>query len=66
MATPATQTGRKFIDCSEHPSDANCTLRISGREDEVLDAAMAHAAAVHGHPDTLESREQLRGMLKDE
>jgi len=66
MATPATQTGRKFIDCREHPSDANCTLKLSGTEDEVLDAAMAHATAVHGHPNTPESREQLRGMLKDE
>jgi len=66
MATAATQTGRKYIDCSEHPSDSNCTLKISGTEDEVLDAAMAHATTVHGHPDTSESREQLRGMLKDE
>ena len=66
MATATAQAGRKFIDCSEHPSDANCTLKISGTENEVLDAAMAHAVAVHSHPDTPESREELRGMLKDE
>ena len=60
------ETGRKYIDCSEHPSDSNCTLRISGKEDEVLSAAAQHAAAVHGHEDTPESREELRQMLKDE
>ena len=60
------ETGRKYIDCSEYPSDSNCTLRISGKEDEVLSAAAQHAAAVHGHEDTPESREELRQMLKDE
>ncbi|PYT00839.1 MAG: DUF1059 domain-containing protein [Acidobacteria bacterium] len=58
--------GRKFIDCSEYPSDNNCSVKISGTEDEVLDVAAAHAAATHGHEDTPEFREQLRGMLKDE
>ena len=66
MATPATGQARKFIDCSEYPSDANCTLKISGTENEVLDAATLHAASVHGHEDTPEFRQQLRGMLKDE
>jgi predicted small metal-binding protein len=65
-ATSATQTGRKYIDCSEYPSDSNCTLRISGKEDEVLSAAAQHAADVHGHENTPELREELRGMLKDE
>jgi hypothetical protein len=66
MATTATATGRKFIDCSEHPSDTNCTLRISGTEDEVLNTAAHHAATVHGHEDTPEFREELRGLLEDE
>ena len=66
MATAAPQTGRKFIDCSEYPSEKNCTLRISGTEDEVLEAATAHAVASHGHEDTPEFREQLAGMLKEE
>ena len=64
--TTAASTGRKFIDCSEFPSDSNCTLKISGKEDEVLPVAAQHAASVHGHDDTPELREQLRGMLKDE
>jgi predicted small metal-binding protein len=66
MATPAAGQARKFIDCSEYPSDNNCTLRISGTEEEVLSAATAHAASTHGHEDTPEFREQLRGMLKDD
>jgi hypothetical protein len=66
MATATAQSGRKFIDCSEFPSEKNCTLRISGTEDEVLEAAGAHAAAIHGHENTPQLREELRGMLKDE
>jgi hypothetical protein len=66
MPTATASTGRKFIDCSEYPSDNNCTLRISGKEDEVLKAATDHAVASHGHEDTPEFREELRGMLKDE
>ena len=65
-ATTATHPGRKYIDCSEFPSDSNCTLRISGTEDEVLPVAAQHAAAIHGHEDTPEMREKLRTFLKDE
>jgi predicted small metal-binding protein len=66
MATAAAQGGRKFIDCSDYPSEKNCTLKISGTEDEVLEAAAAHAVASHGHEDTPEFRQELRGMLKAE
>jgi hypothetical protein len=31
---------RKSIDCRDHPSEKNCSLRISGTEQGVLDAAM--------------------------
>ena len=64
-ATPGQQR-RKSVDCREFPSEKGCTLKLSGTEDEVLDAAVQHAAAVHGHEDTPEFREQLRSMLKDE
>jgi predicted small metal-binding protein len=40
-------------------------LAISGAEEEVLDAAVMHAASVHGHENTPELRESLRGLLKD-
>ena len=66
MATATAQAGRKFIDCSEFPSEKDCTLRISGTEDEVLEAATAHAVSTHGHEDTPEFRDQPRGKLKDE
>ena len=56
---------RKMIDCRAVPSDIGCTLTIAGREDGVLDAATAHAAAKHGHQDTPELREMLRGALQD-
>ena len=57
---------RKVVDCGEMPSESNCTLTIAGEEDEVLRAAGEHAASVHGHQNTPELREQIRGMLKDE
>ena len=55
---------RKMIDCRQAPSEIDCTLVIAGREDEVLDAAVAHAVAKHGHEDTPELREIIRGGLQ--
>jgi hypothetical protein len=57
---------RKFIDCSKYPSAQNCTLAIYGKEDEVLDMAIHHAVTKHGHADTPELRQQLRGMIQSE
>lgn len=57
---------RKVADCRLFPSESNCTLTITGEEDEVLRAAAEHAASVHGHTDGPELREQIRGMLTDE
>ena len=57
---------RKYIDCRDFPSDKNCTLAISGSEEEVLDLAVLHASTVHGHQNTPELREQIRSMLKNE
>jgi predicted small metal-binding protein len=56
---------RKMIDCRAVPNDVGCTLTIAGREDEVLDAAVAHAVAVHGHEDSGQLREQLRSALAE-
>jgi predicted small metal-binding protein len=56
---------RKFIDCREYPSEMNCTVAISAdSEDELLEAAVQHAVAVHGHDDTPELRETLKQMFK--
>ena len=57
---------RKTIDCRAIPNDVGCTLAISGQPDELVAAAVQHAVAVHGHADTPELREQLRGLLGDE
>jgi len=55
---------RKSIDCRDYPSDKNCSLKISGTEQEVLDAAVQHAVSAHGHEETPELREQIKSMLK--
>lgn len=57
---------RKFIDCREFPSDKKCSVTIAAdSEEELLDAAVQHAAAVHGHADTPELRQQLRGVIRE-
>ena len=55
---------RVVADCRDIPNEVGCTLAISGEEDEVVDAATAHAAAVHGHEDGPELREMVRSSLK--
>jgi len=55
---------RKSIDCREYPSERECSLRIEGTEEEVLDAAVSHAITKHGHTENPELREQIRTLLK--
>ena len=58
--------GRKFIDCREFPSESKCSVAISAdSEKELLEVAIQHATAVHGHKDTPETRSQLRKLIKD-
>jgi predicted small metal-binding protein len=57
---------RKLIDCRDYPSEKNCSLKISGTEEEVLEAAVLHAVSAHGHENTPELREQIKSMLKDD
>ena len=53
---------RKYIDCREYPSEAQCTVAISAdSEDELIEVAAQHAVQTHGHQDT----PQLRGTLRD-
>ncbi len=56
---------RKAADCRLYPSEKNCTLRIEGTEEEVLEAATQHAVTAHGHTNSPELREQIRGLLRD-
>jgi predicted small metal-binding protein len=57
---------RKFVDCRQFPSDTKCTVTISAdTEQELLDVAVQHAVAVHGHQDTPEFRKQLKTAIHD-
>jgi predicted small metal-binding protein len=58
---------RLFIDCREYPSEMNCTVAISAdSKKELIDAAVQHAVAVHGHQDTPQFREQIEKLIKTE
>ncbi|MEV6013456.1 DUF1059 domain-containing protein [Streptomyces sp. NPDC051976] len=57
---------RKVADCRDYPSEMNCSLTISGEEEEVVRAAAEHAVSVHSHEDSAELRDQIRSGLKDE
>jgi plasmid stability protein len=57
---------RVMADCRRFESDNQCQLTIIGPEDDVVDAAVQHAVASHGHTETPEMREQLRAMLEPE
>src|SRR5947207_13763464 len=57
---------RKSIDCRDYPSEKNCSLKISGTEEEVLDAAVQHAVSAHGHENSAELCKEIRLLLKDE
>ena len=65
-ATPTQRTGRKSVDCRLMPSESNCTLKISGKPDEVLRAAKQHAISVHGHQDSPELEESIKAAMRDE
>lgn len=57
---------RKYIDCRAYPSEMKCTVALSAdNEQELLEAAVQHAVAVHRHQDTPELRQQLKSMFKD-
>ena len=58
--------GRKYVDCREFPSEMNCTVALSAdSESELLDVAVQHAVAQHGHKDSQELRNMLRSAMKD-
>ena len=58
--------GRKYIDCREFPSDIQCTVALcADSENELLEAAVAHAIQAHKHSDSPELRAQLKSMFHD-
>ena len=57
---------RKYIDCRLFPSDSKCSVAISADTvDEVVDAAVQHAVAVHKHEDSPQLRQQIRSCIKE-
>jgi predicted small metal-binding protein len=61
------QMARMFVDCRDYPSEMNCTVAISAdSERELVDAAVQHAVAVHGHHDSPELRQGLTKMIKSQ
>ena len=53
------------MDCRDYPSEMNCTVAISAdTKEELVDAAVQHAVAVHGHQDCPQLREELAKMVK--
>lgn len=57
---------RKYVDCREFPSDSKCTVTIAAdSEKELMEVAVQHAVAVHGHKDTPEFRGQLKQIIRE-
>ncbi|MGZ8291107.1 MAG: DUF1059 domain-containing protein [Telluria sp.] len=57
---------RKYVDCREVPSESNCTISIAAdSETELMEAAIQHAVAVHGHQDTPELRAGIRSVMRE-
>jgi predicted small metal-binding protein len=58
---------RMLVDCRDYPSEMNCTVAISAdTKNELVNAAVQHAVAVHGHQDSPQLREQLAKMIKSQ
>ena len=56
---------RFYIDCREFPSDMHCSVALSAdAEAELMEAAVQHAIAVHGHQDSPQLRAELGKMFK--
>lgn len=57
---------RQYVDCREFPSEMNCSVAIAADTDqELLEAAVQHAVAVHHHEDSPELRQQIRQLFKE-
>lgn len=59
---------RKYIDCRDYPRNwgSECTLEISSdSEEELIEAAVQHAIAMHGASDTREFRDMIRQGIKE-
>jgi len=58
---------RMFIDCRDYPSKMNCSVTIAAdTKKELVEAAVQHAVAVHGHKDGKQLRDMLGKAIKKE
>ena len=57
---------RKVADCRLFPSESNCSLTITGTEEEVVKVAARHAVEEHGHKHSSMLVREIKSMLKDE
>jgi len=54
-----------MIDCRDYPSQMNCTISIAADSiNELVEAAVQHAVAVHGHKDSKELRDMITKSIK--
>jgi predicted small metal-binding protein len=57
---------RQYIDCREISSESKCSVTIAAdTEKELMDVAVQHAVAQHGHQDTPEFRSQLKQAIHE-
>ncbi|MEO7599995.1 MAG: DUF1059 domain-containing protein [Opitutus sp.] len=57
---------RKYIDCREFPGDVTCSVALAAdTEEELMEAAVQHAVAVHGFTDNSELRQELKSCFRD-
>lgn len=57
---------RYFVDCRLYPGNPQCTLTISGTEDEILEPAAHHAVICHGRKDDPELTRMIRSGMQEE
>lgn len=48
------------------PNEVGCTLTMSGEDDELLEAAVQHAIAVHSESDSPELRDAIKASMTAE
>ncbi|PZU79780.1 MAG: hypothetical protein DI528_23065 [Shinella sp.] len=55
---------RQYIDCRDFPSEMKCTVAISAdTTEELVNAAVQHAVAVHGEHDTPAFRQEIKKAI---
>ena len=55
---------RRYVDCREMPKESRCTVAISADDDEeLIEAALEHAVAMHGYRKNDETRAMIRQAI---